>query len=290
MQTCGSFPSCWIFHDNIAARQLPFAAAMIERLWTECVFKFSELPLYFRGNSKEIRRTTVEGLLIARFLPTLYSHTTNRAGTVPGTDTLRTRISRIFWRELHRRNITTCYLACGSEFILLSEHAIPPVEVVVKRALVGTPAHIYYDLFTRHDRFGHPFVKGELHPPYVRFDYRNPLVSAGDERLRDEMLPPQLADRLIDTAAAKGTALRMFSIVDEMLRAVGLQMLDVCFFLDESGTICCGEISPDNMRIKSASDALDFDKDLWRKNRTADEIVTQWGTLLSRLEGAHAAD
>jgi hypothetical protein len=60
-------------------------------------------------------------------------------------------------------------------------------------------------------------------------------------------------------------------------------------FFDESGTVLCGEISPDNMRIKSLSDAADFDKDLWRKNRPAQEIIAQWTVLLSRLEAADAA-
>jgi phosphoribosylaminoimidazole-succinocarboxamide synthase len=280
---------CWIFHDNIAARRLPFSAETVEQLWNECAPRYFELPLHCAGNSKELRRTTVPGLLIGRFLPTLYSYTINRAGLVPGTDTLRMRISRIFWRRLHRAGIATCYVACGSDFVLASEEVIPPVEVVVKRALVGTPAHIYHGLLTRQDRFGHAFQKDAPHPAYVRFDYRNPLASAEGERLRDEMLPEALADRLIDTEAAAQTALRIMETIDPLFSAVGLRVLDVCFFLDETGTVCCGEISPDNMRAKSLSHAVDYDKDLWRKNRGAEEIVAQWTELLARLESADVA-
>jgi phosphoribosylaminoimidazole-succinocarboxamide synthase len=170
------------------------------------------------------------------------------------------------------------------DFVLASEEAIPAVEVIVKRALLGTPAHIYDGLFERRDRFDRPFVKGEQHPAYVRFDYRNPLISETGDRLRDEMLPLPLADRLIDTAIATDLALRVTAAVDELLNAVGLQVLDICLFVDQTGNVMCGEISPDNMRIKPLGNDGDFDKDLWRKNRPAEEIITQWTILLSRLE------
>jgi phosphoribosylaminoimidazole-succinocarboxamide synthase len=281
---------CSIFRDNIVARRLPWSSETVEQVWHESAARYSDLPLHCVGNSKELRRTAIPGLLIGRFLPTLYSYTINRAGTVPGTDALRMQISRIFWRRLHRAGIATCYLACGNDLVLASEEAIPPVEVVVKRALVGTPAHIYHGLLTRHDRFGRAFRKGAPHPAYVRFDYRNPLSSAEGKRLRDEMLPEALADRLIDTGAAAETALRIMDAIDPLFAAVGLQVLDICFFLDQTGTVCCGEISPDNMRVKSLSQAVDYDKDLWRKNRSADEITAQWTELLSRLEAADAAN
>jgi phosphoribosylaminoimidazole-succinocarboxamide synthase len=277
---------CWVFADNIAARGLPCSEAMLRWLWTESVARYAALPLHCAGHSKELRCTAAPGILIGRFLPTLYSYTSNRAGLVPGTDTLRLQISRVFWRHLHRIGTATCVLACGTDFFLVSEEAIPPVEVIVKRALVGTPAHIYQGLFEHCDRFGRPFVKGEPHAPYVRFDYRNPLTSTEGQRLRDETLPIALADRLIDTAAAGERALRVTAEVDKLLSAVGLQVFDICLFFDRTGTVLCGEISPDNMRIKSLRDGGDFDKDLWRKNRPAEEIIAQWTSLLGMLDAA----
>ncbi len=251
---------------------------------------YEKLPLFCAGNSKELRQTPVPRILIGRFLPTLYSYTHNRAGIVPGTDTLRLKISRIFWRELHRIGISTCYLACSTDFVLVSEELVAAVEVIVKRALVGTPAHIYQGLFERRDRFGRQFVKGEEHPAYVRFDYRNPLTSADGNRHRDEMLPGPLADRLIDTGTAADLALKVTAATDKILNAVGLQVLDICLFFDQAGTVLCGEISPDNMRIKSSTNGADFDKDLWRKHRPAEEIIAQWSILLSQLDAANAAN
>jgi phosphoribosylaminoimidazole-succinocarboxamide synthase len=277
-----------LFSDNVAARRLPWSVAQLRDVWEESVSRYAELPLFCSGNSKELRCTSVPGLLIGRFLPTLYSYTQNRTGIVPGTDSLRMKISGIFWRHLHGIGVRTCYLACSGDFILVSQELIPPVEVIVKRALIGTPAHIYDRLFEQRDRFDKPFVKGERHPAYVRFDYRNPLTSAAGDRLRDEMLPLPLADRLIDTENATGLALKVSTAVEELLNAVGLQMLDICLFVDRSGTVLCGEISPDNMRIKSLESDADFDKDLWRKGRPAGELTAQWANLHSRLDAAHA--
>jgi phosphoribosylaminoimidazole-succinocarboxamide synthase len=278
----------WLFADNVVARKLPWSIPQLQDVWADSVCRYSELPLFCGGHSKELRRTAMPGILVGRFLPTLYSYTQNRAGLVPRTEILRMKITRIFWRHLHKVDIRTCYLACSADFVLASEEAVPPVEVIVKRALVGTPAHIYHGLFERSDRFCQRFIKGERHPAYVRFDYRNPLTSEAGDRLRDEMLPLALADRLIDTVTATDLALRISTAVEEVLNAVGLQLLDICLFLEQSGTVLCGEISPDNMRIKSLASGADFDKDLWRKARPAEELIAQWTDLLSRLETADA--
>ena len=164
MQISPFVQDCWMFTDNIAARWSSWSIAMLQELWTDSVADYANLPLFCAGNSKELRRTAVPGILIGRFQPTLYSYTSNRAGMVSGTDALRMKISRIFWRHLHSIGINTCYLACDTDFVLASEEAIPPVEVIVKRALVGTPAHIYHGLLERRDRFDRPFVRGDQHP------------------------------------------------------------------------------------------------------------------------------
>jgi hypothetical protein len=69
-----------------------------------------------------------------------------------------------------------------------------------------------------------------------------------------------------------------------------LQVLDICLLFDSTGNVLCGEISPDNMRIKSLDSDGDFDKDLWRKHRPAEELLAQWTNLLAKLEAADAAD
>jgi len=59
---------------------------MVQELWRESVAGYADLPLFCVGHSKELRHTGVPGILIGRFLPTLYSYTSNRAGIVEGTE------------------------------------------------------------------------------------------------------------------------------------------------------------------------------------------------------------
>jgi phosphoribosylaminoimidazole-succinocarboxamide synthase len=102
------------------------------------------------------------------------------------------------------------------------------------------------------------------------------------------MLPELLANRLIDTGVARSSALAITAALEKLFNAAGFQVIDICLMFDRTGTVLCGEISPDNMRIRSLGGDREFDKDLWRKNRPAEEIVAHWANLLTRLEAAHA--
>jgi phosphoribosylaminoimidazole-succinocarboxamide synthase len=181
-------------------------------------------------------------------------------------------------------------LACQDDTVLVTEERVPPIEVVVKAALVGTPARVYHGIVGRRDRFGEPFEANQPHAPYVRFDYRNPLQTDAGVPLRDECLPLALAERFIDVERASERALSTFEIVRGMLRPLGLGALDACFLFDETGSVLCSEISPDNMRVKRAGraerrEAADsFDKDLWRGGESGRVILAQWTALRDWLE------
>src|SRR5437763_1923164 len=54
---------CSIFGDNIAARRLPWSTETVAQVWDACAACYSDLPLYCGGNSKELRRTPIPGLL-----------------------------------------------------------------------------------------------------------------------------------------------------------------------------------------------------------------------------------
>lgn len=275
------------FGDNPRRRELELSDEVLERLFVESAERFESLPPLHLGESVHLRRTEVPGVAIQRMVPSLNSITFERKGEVVGTDRLRLDISCLFWETLHREGIATCHLARLGDYVLVSEERTVPVEVIVKAAWVGTPTRVYLGLEERSDRFGRPFR--EWHPPYVRFDYRNPLRGPGGERLRDECLPEALADRLIDVREASRRALRIFEVVRGRLSRVGLDVLDACFLFDEAGRVLCYEVSPDNMRIKSSgwfseqSASNEFDKDLWRRGSDDALLVSQWGLLLERL-------
>ncbi|MDF3070712.1 MAG: hypothetical protein K0R38_6313 [Polyangiaceae bacterium] len=279
-----------VFSANPRRREFAPSDAELASLCAESAACFVDLPPYHLGESVHIRRTSVPGLLIQRMVPSLNSITFERKGTVVRTDRLRLEISELFWTALHRNGLATCHLARDGEHLLISEERAVPVEVIVKAALVGTPARIYRGLALRTDRFGHRFAEHGRHEPYVRFDYRNPLRGPKGELLRDECMPEALADRLIDTAQAARNALRIFEVVRSCLARIGLDVWDACFLFDETGRVLCNEISPDNIRVKNADWATDprptneFDKDLWRRGSDDASIESQWRMLYERLE------
>lgn len=290
-----------VFGSNPRRHEIALADRELAALCADAVARFDELPLAHRGHSAELRRTAVPGILIQRLIPSLNSISRRRRGSVEGTARLRQEISRVLLSRWHAAGLATCHLACddggddddGGGGMLIAEERIPPIEVIVKAALIGTPARIYHGLVERTDRFGHPFGKHAAHEPYVRFDYRNPLHDAAGEHLRDECMPTALADRLIDTRQATETALRGFAVIQQALRSVQLDVLDACFIFDESGQVLCYELSPDNMRVKRVGWAQnpraddEFDKDLWRDGADGARLREQWaqlGAYLSRLD------
>ena len=73
-------------------------------------------------------------------------------------------------------------------------------------------------------------------------------------------------------------------MVNARCQKTGFEVLDFCLFLNESSDVLCGEISPDNMRIKCISVQEDYDKDIWRKNGSPDELLARWTALAKALE------
>lgn len=236
---------------------------------------FEHLPLLIEGESKIIRIID-DGNVIVRLKPTLFSYSANRAAIVEGTDQLRLRISERLWRMLAAEGVPSTIVHVGADYYISRRVAAPPIEVIVKAAHVGTPKHIYRGLETFPTRQGGFLKPEQRHEPYVRFDWRNPLPH------RDECMPIWLAERFINTRAAEHLALRAFKALTNILASCDIDLLDICFFITTEGDAMFGEVSPDCMRAKHASN--DLDKDLWRKGKDPETILRQWGTYLDRLK------
>lgn len=251
---------------------------------------FERLPLVREGESK-IVRDAGDGQVVVRLKPTIYSFTHHRSGIVPGSDDLRVRASAIFDRCLKAAGVDTAFLDFGPRYILARRiEAPPPIEVIVKAAHVGTPKHRYFGMGGATIRASHPRHggirvddDGRYPSPLVRFDWRNPLVDPrSGEPLADEVLPDAQADWFIDTAEARITALRAFESLSSFLDAVGVSLLDICFFLTEDGKTSFGEVSPDCARFRDAQgDALD--KDVWRQGGSSPQVLHKWQALVDRI-------
>lgn len=236
---------------------------------------WQSLPIIYEGESKVLRQLTADLYLIS-LKPTLFSYTANRSAEVPGTEKLRLRISRILWEVLKRANFEMSVVSVHDDYYVSRIVDAPPIEVIVKAAFVGTPKHLYSGMADYPTRKGTPFSIHGAHDPYVRFDWRNPLPG------KDECLPEALADYFIDVTEATQTALSAFQVLRAFLSKYGIQLLDICFFIDSSGKCIFGELSPDCMRAKLQGQ--DVDKDLWRKGRSDAELLSRWETFAQRVE------
>ncbi|MBP0625244.1 phosphoribosylaminoimidazolesuccinocarboxamide synthase [Cupriavidus consociatus] len=281
--------------ESIRVRLFDPEFSMLEQVIRGLRFEFDNLPLLCRGESKEIRLLT-RGVAVAKLLPTVYSFTENRYGQVEGTEIVRSCFSAMIFREmkLHpgARHIATAFIgSVQSPFgNLLVERVVDPgnIEVRVKRYHIGSPVHRYKYTERHGTRLGGEPLKrwNRFESPVVCFDWRNPIFSDENERLADEPLPDDYASIWIDDIHnAKRLARQAFEWIEEKFQSRGLQLIDICFFIDRTGTVIFGEISPDCMRVrKVASDSSEaLDKDQWRSGGDPPSILARYRKLTDIL-------
>ena len=278
----------------------PGHAPMTEQVLRGLRFTFEELPLLVRGDSKEIRLLTPR-IALARLLPSVYSFTHNRYGSVPGTEVVRARFSAAVFRTMAEspgaRHLGTAYLGLLETPAgpLLAERRVDPcnLEVRVKRYHIGSPVHRYR--FTEQ----HPTVAGpplgrwsRFETPVVCFDWRHPLTDEEGVRLADEPISDDYAAVwMIDAGHGKRLAADAFGWLEDRFGSAGLRLIDICFFVDRSGTTLYGEISPDCMRVRSAAsdDSRSLDKDQWRSGGRPEELLARYQELYRRVFPNHTA-
>lgn len=194
----------------------------------------------------------------------------------------------------------------------------PSIEVVIKRYLTGTTKHGCIGLAGSEIRKSHPFYSGmmlegdgALPELLVRFDWRNPLrhrkngermadalldrdthdktelwdaVIRYGERMADTVLPPQLADLIIDVSKARRTAFIAATAIEDFLASKKIVFYDLCMFIDESGEMVYGEVSPDCGRYRHL-DLGSLDKDVWRSGGSSAAVLLKWAMLYVLISG-----
>lgn len=276
--------------------------SLMEQVLRGLTLKFDTLPVLTRGESKEIRLVTPR-LTAAKLIPSVYSYTHNRYGFAPGTEIIRALFSARIFREMSRhpgdRHLSTAFVGLieHHKAPLLIERLINPgnIEVRVKRYHIGSPTHRYK--FTEDHgtaRDGSPLRRWDrFEQPVVCFDWRHPLLNTDGKPLADEPLPDDYAAIwLDDIASAKSLARSAFEWLETRFGGAGLKLIDICFFIDQSGSTMFGEISPDCMRVRSkASDDTDaLDKDEWRTGGDANAVLQKYSTLYNMLFDARLSN
>jgi len=257
--------------------------------------QFESLPTIIEGNSKIIKNFDSRFNLIG-YKPTVYSHTQQREGVVDGTDVERMMMTRDILYLFDIDGIPHAYWYVGNHYVLcekISKEDIPPIEVVVKRCLVGSDKHRYYGLEKLTTRHGTSMITDREHNEYnkiyVRFDYRNPNrhpdtgLPLGDYPLADE-----LADELINVEKARDLAKLTFISLMHHFTEMGIYFEDVCFMITTDGSKHYSEVSQDCGRYKKIDcyDACtavskhekqhDLDKDVWRRGGSHKDVIEKW--------------
>lgn len=276
--------------------------SMIEQVLRGIECEFQSLPVLVQGESKDIRLLTPK-ISVAKLIPSVYSFTNNRSGQVPGTELVRARFSAGIFRALEcmpgNRHVSTAFLGLieTQEGPLLAERVVQPsnLEIRVKRYHIGSPLHRY--LYT--DRYptargGPPLARWpRFDAPVVCFDWRHPLTDDQENRLADEPISDDYAGVWLDNPArAKQLAGDTFRWIEDLFERSGLLLIDICFFIDQTGTVIFGEISPDCMRVRSkASDAAEaLDKDQWRSGGAPQQVLERYESLYDRVFGPYHAE
>lgn len=266
----------------------------IEQVLAQLVIDFETLPLLVKGDSKEIRLLTPR-IVVAKLLPTVYSFTHNRYGVVPGTEHVRARFtSAIFGKMLDSPENwapSTAFLGAvpNPSGLLLAERRVDVcnLEVRVKRFHIGSPLHRYRYTEQHPTAAGKPLTRWTRFPePLVCFDWRHPITDENGHRLADEPLSDDYAGVWMrDITGAKALARRTFLWLERLFSHAGLTLVDICFFIDRTGRVIYGEISPDCMRVRSAAsdNARALDKDHWRSGGDPSEVLARYEELEARL-------
>lgn len=267
------------------------ALPLIEQVLSQVRFDFAALPLLTKGESKEIRLLTPQ-IALAKLLPTVYSFTHRRYGLAQGTDALRARFSAALFRAMRAnpgaRHMASAFLGLieSADGPLLAEHVVEPgnIEVRVKRYHIGSPVHRYRFIEAHGTACGGPPLARwqRFEKPVVCFDWRHPLYDEAGTALADEPLPDDYAALwLDDLPAAKRLARDTFEWIEDLFAAKGLRLIDICFFIDATGRVLFGEISPDCMRVRSAAsdEGEALDKDEWRSGGDGARVLERYQRL-----------
>lgn len=273
---------------------------LLEHVLRHLPFDFEKLPLLVEGESKIVRQLNAK-MVVERFKPTVYSFTHNRYGEVEGTAELRILFSAELFRRMNRYNqeqrkkLKNAFLAVvtTAEGPLLIQEKVETcnLEVRVKRYHVGSPVHRYKysDKYNTVQLGEAPLKKWtRFDVPIICFDWRLPLTDEEGNRLADEPISDDYAGIWMNNVEdAKNLARETFSWMEQLFRDAGLVMVDICFFIDKSGRMIYGEISPDCMRVREAMDDLQesssFDKDLWREGERETMISKRYHKLFHLL-------
>jgi phosphoribosylaminoimidazole-succinocarboxamide synthase len=218
------------------------------------------------GRSKVIYGLA-DGVCLVKLIPSLTSFTFSRHEHIPGTEVLRLDFFEQAAQRLKAAGIPVAFRERVSADSYLADFCTEyPFEIIVKNVAVGSTLRKYPGLFAN----GYVFNK-----PVVKFDYRiDPEdIPIAEDYVREAGCNPDQMRRL---------ALDVNDVLCQWLSAYSL--LDFCLIFGgrDDRLMVTGEISPDSMRVRSR-DGRSLDKDLFRNNVAADDLIAAWSYFIDSI-------
>jgi phosphoribosylaminoimidazole-succinocarboxamide synthase len=274
---------------------------LVEHVIQQIPIDFLSLPALLEGESKILRLLNSK-IVIEQFKPTVYSYTHNRYGEVEGTAELRILFTAEIFRRMNRYSVEHGKKILKNAFLAVIDSPEGPLlvqekvdacnlEVRVKGYHIGSPVHRYKytEKFPTVQKNTEPLRKwSKFDRPIVCFDWRLPLKDDDGNRLADEPISDDYASVWMqDVQNAKELARETFIWMETLFSPAGLLLVDICFFIDKTGEVIFGEISPDCMRVKSIlgnpEERESFDKDLWREGEKKQLLSERYERLFTLL-------
>lgn len=241
----------------------------------------ADLETVINSDSKIVRKINSNYHLVEH-KPNVYSFTKKGVNVIPETDIERTKMTKEILEIISRNEVPHTYIYVGKKYIvnksLFNNIDIPPVETIVKKYLIGSDKHNYYQIQKFKNRFGHNIIKNEsneYNKLMVRFDYRNPEFNPETKKvLGDFTMCDDLADEFLNVSEAKKLVSKCYTVLEEHFKKMGLILYDICFMVIVSGKEIYAEISQDCARIRPINCETDEKlKEIWCSGGSKEEYV-----------------
>ncbi|MEB3332642.1 MAG: phosphoribosylaminoimidazolesuccinocarboxamide synthase, partial [Synechococcaceae cyanobacterium] len=218
-------------------------------------------PLLHEGKAKRVHATDRPGVVAVEYKDDATAFNAQKKASLSGKGVLNCHISALLFEQLEAGGVPTHYLGVTEPGWMIARAVrVIPLEVVVRNRAAGSLCRQL------------PIAAGTaLQPPLLDFYYK-------DDALGDPLLSEARLQRLelLDAdqlEQVRGLALRVNSLLRELLGRVALDLVDFKIELGHSGEgtlLLADEISPDTCRLwdTGRQDVHDriLDKDRFRQD------------------------
>jgi phosphoribosylaminoimidazole-succinocarboxamide synthase len=217
------------------------------------------------GKTKIVYRSPQPGQVLLKFKDDITALDGVKKDRIPGKGSINARLSSFLFKLLEAGGVPTHFLkAENSSTLRTVKLQMIPVEAVCRNVATGRLVKTY-PFYKQGDRLKKPlvefFLKGD--------SYHDPLLSEEHLKVFGLATPSEIK-------AMKQITLKANRILKSFLKRKGLRLVDfkLEFGRDPKGKLRVGdELNLDSMRLWSLKTGRSFDKDVYRKGGSLEEVA-----------------